>query len=160
MDLNQCVFIGRLVSDPKIEENPDPKETRCIFTLAVNRPFKKGKADFPRFAVWGEKKAHAIMEFCKKGKEITVVARYQTEWYPPEKEGGKGVNFQIFRADQVIFGPDSQKVLREKGAARKVEMNKTITILHEGEVDQNMRMYPAGTVEKILNQWAKERYER
>lgn len=162
MDLNQCVFVGRLASDPKMKENPDPEKIRCTFTLAVNRQFKKGKADFPRFVVWGEKKARAVMEFCQKGKELTVVAEYQTEWYPPDKEGGEGVNFQILRANRVIFGMDSQKVLREKEKARNDEMTKTVTIIHEGEVNQNMRMYSdlPGVSEELLNQLAKERYER
>lgn len=159
MDLNKCIFIGRLASDPKLKEHPtDPTQTRCTFTLAVNRRFKKGKADFPRVVVWGEKKAKAVMEFCQKGKELTIVAEYQTEWYPPEKEGGEGVNFQIFRADEVIFGVDSQRVLREKERGRKDEMAETVPIYYTDKAE-NVSPLIEG-VNEMLNAWARERHER
>lgn len=169
MDVNECVFVGRLASDPKIKEDPeDPTQTRCTFTLAVNRRFKKGKADFPRFAVWGEKKAKAVMEFCQRGKEVAVIAEYQTEWYPAENSYTPGVNFQIFRASRVIFGQDSQKVLREKEAIRKGEMEEMFTVEMETGIhtpaqyhtDKAENVSPLmGSLNKMLNDWARERYE-
>lgn len=163
MNLNQCIFIGRLVADPKIKEDADPEKTRCFFRLAVNRQFKKGKADYPQFAAWG-KLAQAIMEHCKKGKELTVISEYQTEWYPPEREGGEGVNFRIFRANRVIFGIDSQEVLKEKEVARQAEMRRVVSIEVSG-TDKEVESWGEAVVEseeaidRVLTQLAKERYE-
>ena len=162
MDLNKCIFVGRMTSDPKLIEDPeDPTQTKCTFTLAVNRRFKKGKADYPRFVVWGEKKAKAVMKFCQVGKEVAVEAKYQTEWYPAENAWSKGVNFQIFRVDEIVFGMDSQKVQREKEAARKEEMNRTVELplpISEEWFPYANTSY--NTEEDFLNQWMKERNER
>ena len=163
MDLNQCVFIGRLVANPKMKEDADPNNTRCFFRLAVNRPFKKGKADYPQFAAWG-KIAQAVMEHCKKGKEVTVISEYQTEWYPPEREGGEGVNFRIFKANRVIFGIDSQEILREKEKAQQAEMQRVVSI-EIPDTDKEVESWKeavAGseeTIDRVLTQLAKERYE-
>ncbi len=152
MDLNQCTFVGRFTADPKLTESTNPDETKCNFTLAVNREFEKGKADYPHFVVWGDKKALAVVEHCQKGKEVTVLARYHTEWYPPTKAGGKGINFQIFQANRVIFGIDSQKVLEEKEKIWAAEMNEVVTL-----EDSKTKIYK--DVDAFLTEWSKERYD-
>ena len=115
MDLNQCTHIGRLTADPKLFDSEDPKSIRCTFRLAVNRQGKDGKpkADYIPVTCWG-KVAEAVITHCKKGKEVTVLSEFQTEYYPPEKYGDTGTNFHTFRARRVVFGIDSQEELTRK----------------------------------------------
>ena len=77
--LNQIVLVGRLVSDPKINETENGKKVSEI-TLAVPRSYKNSEGiydtDFIPCIVWNEMAENAA-EFCRKGDIIGVKGRLQ-----------------------------------------------------------------------------------
>lgn len=77
--LNQIVIVGRLTSDPKINEVEERKE--CIITLAVPRSWKNAdgiyETDFIPCRLWNGI-ADNTKEYCKKGDLIGVKGRVQS----------------------------------------------------------------------------------
>ena len=77
--LNQVVMVGRLTSDPEINEVENDRKVATI-TLAVQRSYKNAEGvyetDFIKCTLWNgiaENKA----EYCKKGDVIGVKGRLQ-----------------------------------------------------------------------------------
>lgn len=86
--MNQVMLIGRLTKDPdaRYTSGTDPM---CIlnFTLAISRPFKKGRqrdekgdVDFVRCIVFG-KPAESCLRFIHKGSKVAVNGRIQSGSY-------------------------------------------------------------------------------
>ena len=77
--LNQIVLVGRLVSDPEINETENGKKVSEI-TLAVSRSYKNSEGiydtDVIPCIVWNVMAENAA-EFCKKGDIIGVKGRLQ-----------------------------------------------------------------------------------
>jgi single-strand DNA-binding protein len=85
--LNQCIFVGRLAADP---ESNITQSGLCIttFRLAVERDQKEKNGekgvDYISCKSMG-KPAKTIAEYCKKGRMLSVVTRYQKN--RSEKDG-------------------------------------------------------------------------
>lgn len=78
---NNCQFFGRLVRDPELHTDTDPKKTRAKFTIAVDRVNKaKADADFIDCVAFG-RNAENIATFFKKGRGILVNGPYQIDSY-------------------------------------------------------------------------------
>ena len=77
--LNQIVLVGRLVSDPEINETENGKKVSEI-TLAVSRSYKNSEGiydtDVIPCIVWNEMAENAA-EFCRKGDIIGVKGKLQ-----------------------------------------------------------------------------------
>ena len=77
--LNQIVLVGRLVSDPEINETENGNKVTNI-TLAVKRSYKnfngEYETDFIPCIVWN-KLTENTEEFCKKGDIVGVKGRLQ-----------------------------------------------------------------------------------
>ena len=77
--LNQVVMVGRLVSNPIVEENENGRKV-CNITLAVNRSFKNAEGiyetDFIKCILWNGI-AENTVEYCNKGDLISVKGRLQ-----------------------------------------------------------------------------------
>jgi single-strand DNA-binding protein len=82
--MNKLFLKGYLTKDPESVENKTGK-TLCKFSVAVNRRFKKDTADFFNCVVW-DKLAENILTYFKKGSEILVAGRIETDKYD-DKEG-------------------------------------------------------------------------
>ena len=78
--LNQIVLVGRLVSNPQINETENGKKV-CNITLAVPRSFKningEYETDFIPCLLWEPIATHTV-EYCLKGDLIGVKGRIQT----------------------------------------------------------------------------------
>lgn len=78
--LNQIILVGRLVSDPQINETENGKVS--TITLAVSRSFKNEEGiyetDFIPIILW-EGIATNVNEYCKKGDLLGVKGRLQTK---------------------------------------------------------------------------------
>jgi single-strand DNA-binding protein len=78
--LNQIVLVGRLVSDPQINETESEKKV-CTITLAVPRSYKnidgEYETDFIDITLW-QNIAEQTSEWCKKGDLIGIKGRIQT----------------------------------------------------------------------------------
>lgn len=79
--LNQVILVGRLTSDPEVEELEDHKKVSKI-TLAIQRPFKNIEGtydtDFITCSLW-QGLALNLKEYCKKGSIIGVKGRIVTK---------------------------------------------------------------------------------
>lgn len=85
--LNNCIFCGRLVEDPKLFQG-DP--VRCCFTIAVDRDGSNkngGNADYFDFVAWRDTADYVSRHF-NKGDLIQVVSRAKVRSYE-DSEGIK-----------------------------------------------------------------------
>ena len=77
--LNQTVLVGRLVSDPQINETEDNRKVTTI-TLAVPRSYKNSEGlydtDFIPCVLWNGI-AENTTNYCKKGDLVGVKGRIQ-----------------------------------------------------------------------------------
>lgn len=78
--LNQTVLVGRIVSDPEINETKNDKKVTTI-PLAVQRSCKNEEGeyatDFIPCVLW-DGVAQNVVEYCKKGDLIGVKGRIQS----------------------------------------------------------------------------------
>ena len=78
--LNQTVLVGRIVSDPKLNETINDKKV-TIVPLAVQRSYKNEEGeyatDFIPCVLW-DGVAQNVAEYCKKGDLIGVKGRIQS----------------------------------------------------------------------------------
>lgn len=79
--LNQTVLVGRLVSDPQINETENGAKITVI-TLAVSRSFKNAngeyETDFIECALY-KGIAENTTQYCKKGDLVGIKGRLQTK---------------------------------------------------------------------------------
>ena len=77
--LNQVVMVGRLTSDPEINEVENDRKVATI-TLAVERSYKNAEGvyetDFIKCTLWNGI-AETTAEYCKKGDVVGVKGRLQ-----------------------------------------------------------------------------------
>jgi single-strand DNA-binding protein len=104
MDINNCVFAGRLTKDPELKFTPNGVAVVTI-TLAINRSFTnqqgEREADFANFTAF-KGRAEAIANHFKKGDEIGIVSRFQSRNY--ENSEGKRVFINEFVVENFSFG--------------------------------------------------------
>lgn len=109
--MNTVNLIGRLTKEPQVRYTADGLAV-ASFTLAVDRPAKKGEdkqADFPRIIVFG-KQAENCEKYLAKGRLVAIMGRIQTGSY--EKQNGDKVYTTDVVADRVQFlewGEDKAK---------------------------------------------------
>ncbi len=86
--LNNVVLVGRLTTDPKVEELEDGKKVTTV-VLAVNRNFKNSDGiydtDFIRCVLWNSV-ASTTADYCKVGDVVGVKGRLQTSKYEDENK--------------------------------------------------------------------------
>jgi single-strand DNA-binding protein len=98
--MNNIVLTGRLTKDPELRYIPESQRAVASFTLAVDRPFAKDKADFIKITVF-EKQAENCERFLTKGKLCGVQGRLQTGSY--KNKDGQTVYTTDVVADRVEF---------------------------------------------------------
>ena len=101
--MNSVVIIGRLTRDPEIRYAASTQMAVATFTVAINRPRKKGEeqeADFPRVTVFG-KQAENCEKYLAKGRLVGVQGRIQTGSY--QNKDGFTVYTTDVIADRVEF---------------------------------------------------------
>lgn len=78
--LNQTVLVGRIVSDPEINETENDKKFTTL-TLAVPRSYKNAdgeyETDFIPCVLWNTIATNTC-EYCKKGDLVGVKGRIQS----------------------------------------------------------------------------------
>ena len=101
--MNSVVLIGRLARDPELSYTPNTQTACCRFTLAVDRPKRKGEdsgADFIRITVWGDQGVNCD-RYLSKGRQAAVMGRIQTGSY--KDRSGQTVYTTDVVADRVEF---------------------------------------------------------
>lgn len=97
--MNRAFLIGRLTKDPELRYTPSGVAV-CTFTMAVDRPFSDGEADFIPIVTW-RKTAEVSAEYLKKGRLTAVEGRIQVRNY--ENNEGRKVYVTEVVADNVRF---------------------------------------------------------
>lgn len=77
--INQTIIEGRLTRDPELKKTSSGKSV-TQFTVAVERPFAKDRADFIPVVAW-EKKAEFVCQYFHRGNGISVIGFNQTRSY-------------------------------------------------------------------------------
>ena len=106
--MNLVVLTGRLTRDPELKFGQSGK-AYSRFSLAVDRPFQKGEADFINCVAFG-KTAELIGEYLRKGRKVGVNGRLQMNRY--EVNGEKRTGYDV-----VV---DSIEFLESKGSGDAV----------------------------------------
>jgi len=108
-NLNQTIFIGRVVAPPELRYTPTGKAV-ANFDIAVNRRAKLGEksseADFIPVVVW-EKLAEICNEYLTKGKMVCIQGALRTRTY--EKDGQKRKAFEILCNEMTMLGSPGEK---------------------------------------------------
>lgn len=90
--MNKIILTGRLVNAPVVQ-NIGSAGTACVKnTLAVDRPGKKGEADFVPITIWG-KTAEYVANYATKGARLSLVGSWRSGSY--EKEGKKFYTHEV-----------------------------------------------------------------
>lgn len=106
--MNSANLIGRLTRDPDIRYT---QEQMCVahFTLAVDRPAKKGKkaeADFISCAAFG-KTAEIVEKYVRKGNQMGLSGRIRTGAYT-NKDGQKVYTTEVVTDRVYLIGGRSK----------------------------------------------------
>lgn len=107
MNLNKCMFVGRLADNPKLAEGSatEGKKMRAYIRVMVNRDGSEG-ADVIPCTLWGVQAENAL-KYLEKGREVTVEARYHT--HSEKNADGTWKNYQSFNVERVSYGVYSSK---------------------------------------------------
>lgn len=89
--MNLIVLTGRLTRDPELKYGQSGK-AYSRFSLAVDRPFQKGEADFINCVAFG-KTAELIGEYLRKGRKVGVNGSLQMNRY--EVNGEKRTSYDV-----------------------------------------------------------------
>lgn len=89
--MNLVVLTGRLTRDPELKYGQSGK-AYSRFSLAVDRPFQKGEADFINCVAFG-KTAELIGEYLRKGRKVGIQGSLQMNRY--EVNGEKRTSYDV-----------------------------------------------------------------
>ena len=89
--MNLVVLIGSLTRDPELKFGQSGK-AYSRFSLAVDRPFSKGEADFINCVAFG-KTAELIGEYLRKGRKVAINGKLQMNRY--EVNGEKRTSYDV-----------------------------------------------------------------
>lgn len=94
--MNKVVLVGRLAKDPELRSTQLDKVV-AVFTVACDRRFARGEADFINCVAWG-KTAEFVSRYFKKGDRIGIVGRLQVRSWEDEK-GNKRYATEVVAED-------------------------------------------------------------
>lgn len=97
--LNQVALLGRLTKDPELRHTTSDKPV-ATFTLAVDRGYKKGEADFINCVAW-RGTAEFVSKWFTKGQLVAVSGRLSTRTYQ-DKDGNNRTVTEVV-ADEAYF---------------------------------------------------------
>ena len=89
--MNVVTLIGRLTRDPEVKSGQSGKQY-ARFSIAVDRPFQKGEADFINCVAFG-KTAELIGEYLRKGSKLGLNGSLQMNRY--EANGEKRTSYDV-----------------------------------------------------------------
>lgn len=120
--MNNVQLIGRLTKDPDIRNANDTKVAR--FTLAVDRRFKKGEADFISCVAFG-KTAEFVEKYLLHGVKVGVGGRIQTGSY--QKQDGT----KVYTTDVIVEEVEFCESKKDSEASHKQAVEESFTALED-----------------------------
>ena len=125
--MNSVILVGRIAKNPELNYTPNTQTAVCRFTLAVDRPKRKGeesKADFLRVVVFG-KQAESCDRYLEKGRQVAVRGSIQTDSYK-NREGVTVYTTDILAENVEFLGGNTNYQNKEKPAENQ---NNTATVV-------------------------------
>lgn len=112
--MNKIFLLGRLSKDVDVRYTTNSNTLVAMFTLAVNRRFKKeGQPDADFFSIVAfEKTGEFCSKYFKKGQQVCVVGRLSTRNY--EDKDGKKVYVTEVIAEEVYFADSKTEDKKEE----------------------------------------------
>lgn len=94
MNMNQCVFTGRITHTPELKTTPTGKSV-CSFSIACENGYgDKKKVVFPTFVAWNGQ-AEFIAKL-PKGTKVGIVAKYdERSWQTKNGDKRKAYEFIV-----------------------------------------------------------------
>ena len=113
--MNNVILVGRLASDPTLEEIDENKK-RTLIDIAVPRNFKNVdgmyEADFIRCVLWNGIALNTT-KYCAKGDAVAVRGRIQTRSYE-DQEGNKKYITEVIAQSISFVAPAKKEYKNEK----------------------------------------------
>ena len=113
--MNNVILVGRLTSDPTLEEIDNDKK-RTLIDIAVPRNFKNSEglyeADFIRCVLWNGI-ALNTSKYCNKGDAIAIRGRIQTRNYE-DIDGNKKYITAVIAQSISFVSPSKKEEKNEK----------------------------------------------
>ena len=104
MSLNSIVIMGRITKDIELRRTNNGTSV-ASFTVAVDRDFDKGKADFIECVAWKNTAEFAAKYFAKGSKVVVIGSLQMRDW--EDKNGSKRRNAEIIVGS--MYFADSKK---------------------------------------------------
>jgi single-strand DNA-binding protein len=113
MDLNKAMLIGRLTSDPQMRSTQNGQNVSS-FSIATNRRWndratgqQREDTQFHNIVAWG-KLAEICSQYLKKGAQIYVEGRLQTQSWDDAQSGQKKYRTEINAENMIMLGSKGQ----------------------------------------------------
>lgn len=97
--LNKIFLQGRLTKDPELRTTQNGKPV-CSFTLAVDRDYDRGKADFVSCVAWN-RHAQFVSNYFSRGQMALVTGSLQSRAWT-DRENNKRMQWEV-QVDGVNF---------------------------------------------------------
>lgn len=109
MDLNKAMIIGRLTNDPQMRSTQTGQNV-ASFSLATNRKWndkatgqQREDTQFHNIVVWG-KLAEICNQYLKKGNQVYIEGRLQTQSWDDQATGQKKYRTEIVAENMIMLG--------------------------------------------------------
>jgi single-strand DNA-binding protein len=109
MDLNKAMIIGRLTNDPQMRSTQTGQNV-ASFSLATNRKWndkatgqQREDTQFHNIVVWG-KLAEICNQWLKKGNQVYIEGRLQTQSWDDQATGQKKYRTEIVGENMIMLG--------------------------------------------------------
>ena len=132
--MNKITLIGRLTADPELRQTT-ANISFTSFTVAVDRPYQKDKADFIKCVAWRDT-AGLIVKYYKKGSPICIEGHLENNDYTDNK-GKKHYNM-LCQVERMEFLP--------KNSSTPTATENTTETLALGDMGDFEEIVPDGDV--------------
>jgi len=113
MDLNKAMIIGRLTNDPQMRSTQTGQNV-ASFSLATNRKWndratgqQREDSQFHNIVAWG-KLAEICSQYLKKGAQVYIEGRLQTQSWDDAQTGTKKYRTEINAENMIMLGSKGQ----------------------------------------------------
>lgn len=133
--MNKIILMGRLTREPSVKITGENLRI-CNYSVAVNRRFKQGEADFFDCVAFG-KAAEFVERWFHKGNMIAVVGRLEFEGWEG-KDGVKRNAAKVIADEHYFCGEKSKADESLKQPATDEQANEMFYPVDEGIEDDNL----------------------
>ena len=108
MDLNKVMIIGRLTRDPEVRSTPGGMNVASFsvatsFNWTDKQGQKKEQTEFHNVVAW-RKLADIIGQYLKKGSQVYIEGRLQTQSWDDKTSGQKRYRTEIVADNMIMLG--------------------------------------------------------